>query len=400
MKTLILVFLLSAFQTVAAATADDFIASYASDSELTHAEKAYSFCTNLFQLWPSAEYKITILGLGEAWKQNPDPAYYLLETCQDLWTAKYLDPVKTKEIPADLHARTAFLLSVADFLHGAPYLRQQIRLFGDTKPVTSAQLPMSPYEVLMQMASSEREMDQSIHETMRESYSMMVGLVGTLPFGVRILKDFSTVVGKGGLAAGRFVKQALIVWLAGEAISTGIDWGMWYKQESNIWAPVKDLMQTLKNKNKNIPQPVLVDQFYKASEYLGYFYNMDLYRADSGDDTQAKVNEACYPNLVAFFSAPDSAKPSYADVFAQGTFCQDAVMVWIGASQWLSQNFPGQSQVQQVSDRLMAKAKRAFQSYQESKAYEATLPVCAPSLQPETFLEMECHDPKDGSTII
>jgi hypothetical protein len=318
-----------------------------------------------------------------------------------MWISRYLDPIKSTAAANHTNrAKLAYYISALDFISSYKYLREEIRLFTTIQPKTSTQTPPSPYELLIGLASSDRQMDEALHFEMKTAVTALAATGGTLITALKATKAFTDFTVTRSAQAGRIVKHAalitVIAWGAGELAS----YQMWQARHSDLLAQVRAIGQRLADPRNEGLRPILLDEFYRATERLGYFYSYDLYMAESGADVKANsATQKCHDQLSAFFNA--QALSFENSLFTPKT-CRDAAMVWIGASQFLKRILPKQPEAQLVGERLLARAKRTYWRYEETRAYEKTLPVCVPDLRNSNIFKFsfECRDPVSGGIII
>lgn len=379
---------------------DDFLRTYAAENELTRATNAYEICDGLFKAWPSPDYQQSILQIGEAWKSNSEPAYYLVNTCHIMWMSRYLDPSKHLQVKAaHEYAEFAQRLSKFDLIHGAKYLRQQIRAYLPLSASPNPSIPPSPFEVLGQMSSSDRELDETLQYEQRQAITAVAATAGNVAITLRTLKAVAGAVETRSEMFARGVKQMAAITLLAYAAGELFDLGLWELRQRELWLPVHELNQRLSQGQTSTPLPILLNEFYRATEQLGYFYSYNLYLSETtANKAHATVNESCYPELQKFFAQAQPTNTDLAKAFGAGTICADAATLWAGASQFLSQHFPGQPMPLQVADRLLARAKRTYISYEATKDYEKTLPQCRPKFSSYGggSLTTECFDPVRG----
>lgn len=396
---IIFFFALPIFAQAQSVPTEAFQREFATDSSLQRAAKAYQVCAALFSSWPSPSYSQTILQIGNSWKANPDSAYYLINTCNTMWISRYLDPAKGLAVKqAQDHSRFAHLLSSLDLINAAKYFPEEVRIYSDLHLPANSQVPQSPYEVLGQFASSERQLDEALSFERRQAFTALAVTGGNLAVLLRSIKTVAGVVETRSQMVARTAKQMTLVTLLAYAAGELVDAGLWQMRESDLWVPVAELTKNLSQTQGQAPLPILLDEFYRATERLGYFYSYNLYLAEtSAGHSHATVNDKCYSELKQIFNGATLAK-SLSRAFADQSICADAATLWLGASQFLSEHYPNDPQALQVADRLMSRAKRTYISYEETKAYEKTLPVCRPTFSATnggTFSE-ECFDPISG----
>ncbi len=391
----ILLLLISLFTLQAFAVSEnDVLNSFAQNSNLQRAAQSFELCGEIMAQWPGREYETRIQNLGAAWSMNPEAAYHILSTCQTIWISRFLDPIKSVQIKRQRdRSKLGFYISALDFVDSYRYLREEIRLFLTVKPDNGAQNPPSPYEVLSGLASSERQMDETLQTEMRSAVSMLAATGGTLAVSLRATKTFMDFTRARSLIAARAAKQALFItvlaWGAGEIAERGL----WQVRQTDLVAQTENARKLLLD--GRVPRSIALEEFYKAVERLGYFYTYSLYLKESGADAHPTISDnACGVRLRDYFA--DQRSPF------SGQNCRDAANLWIGASQFLHRSFPADAEVQLIAERLQARAKRTFWSFEETRSYLETLPVCVPQMDPYVLFRnsYQCIDPKTGNAII
>ena len=353
MRNLILILtlmLLTAAQTrVLAAetvvTSRSFLNEFSQDDEITRAGKAFELCNSLLNLWQSPDYISNIQFLGSAWNSQPEAAYYALNTCQTMWIARYLDPLKAVNAEtAQDHARLAFYFANLDLVHLPRALREEIRIYAPFNGVNSVKIPQAPYELLTGMQSSERLLDQTIRENMQNAFRLAAVSAGA-GMGLRVAKALTSSLSFRANALAKVSKTAIIAALVAGAALEATNGGIWYYNQSQLRTPLAEITRKLMQTQSPAPTPVLLNEFYRFSERLGYFYNYDLFSSESGrSEKTASVNKACASQIETYFRDGDSADARMAHAFTNQNFCPDAVSLWIGAAEFLRQRFPSDVQ--------------------------------------------------------
>ncbi len=388
MRQVLAIFFLLFAHSASALDPVDFVANFAGQSSFERAQAAFDFCDESFKASP-ALYQTRISAMGDLYARQPEAAYMALSTCQTMWVSKYLDPDRLAQLQKRNRSVVAFLLSGADLLY--THLPEEIRLTLETLP-RDTRHPYSPYEILSHMASSERRMNETLNREMRSAATTLlagtaaVGLTATALKGV---KGLSQLTAGASQTAGKLVKQALLVTLVAMGVEAAADSGTWHLRRGELEKDVERWSAKILDP-QGAPVPVLLEQYFKSLERLGFFYTYDLYLAESG---QAKgehaVNSACVDQVRAHFTtgAPVQA-------------CRDAASAWILGAQFLRDKFPGNREASTVADRLTAKAKRALWRHLEVEAYKRSLPVCRPLPSSIIFkIDYECYD-QSGNVII
>lgn len=388
-----------------ASTITDFTRGYAGVDALTRATGAYQICDQTLSLWPGSAYAAQVQEMGREWGARPDAAYYLISTCQTLWISRYLDPLKAAQIHrAEAGSDIAFKLSALDLLGAARALKEEIRLYnqiggGEQGDSTT---PPAPYELLSGLASNERDLNETLNKQVAAAVTALTAAGGTAVQVLQATREFSLVTARAGAVVSRTgVEAALLVtvlaWGAGEVA----DYGMWWFRRRDLWNQVYAASSALMRKDPARPLPVLLDEFYRATERLGYFYSYNLYLSESGATSTPDVNKKCYSMLSDFFSGAEKSQSDFGAALVDGSICPDAATIWLGAGQFLGRLAPDDARVRQVAERLIARAKRTFWSYAEIEAYRATQPVCTPVPRGTIFhFDVECRDPKTGGLVL
>ena len=102
----------------------------------------------------------------------------------------------------------------------------------------------------------------------------------------------------------------IVAAIVGAAVGEAVDWGIWEKRQLALLKKVAQQTHKLDQGEKVFALPVVLDEFYTATERLGYFYSYSLYLANSGlSDSSAEANQNCYAGIKDFFANP-TAKSS------------------------------------------------------------------------------------------
>lgn len=363
----------------------DFISTYPRMSEVKRAIGAGQACESLFAL-PSADYVAQVRALGARWAAEPEATDYLLSTCNTLWSSREFAPLATEQI------RRAQKLAALDLLEGAKAaLPVRIRAFVDAG-AGSGPKP-APFEVLYGMAASARELDLALKQQVSASQQLLLATgAGTL---VEVLQATGTAARVGARVGvvGTPLGSALAILVLG-GVSVGVEYGAWWKQQSDLWARVDLVRERLEHLPAGVSPTPLYDEFYSAVERLGFFHSLDLLRAPGG---RPEASARCWGKLQKFFAAPTAH--DWGVKLVRHTLCGDAAAIWAGAAQYLSALRPGDSLATRVSDRLMTRAKHTFTIYMEA---EATRPDCRPTLSGARVLgtTVECFDRETGAQIL
>lgn len=400
MKNIIIALIVVTGASAGAATANEFIADFARSDEIIRAGDAFGYCTDLFAQWPNQSYANEVTALGSRYTSDPDAVYYLLNSCQTMWSITYLDPLKTQlNQSATGHARLAYYLANLDLLHLPKYLGAEIRIFTMLGRSENTKGPPAPYELLTHIASSDHEVDEIIQKEMRDAFSALAGAGGMIA-GMRIAKSVAAGWSARTGALAQSSKTAIIAALVAGAAYEAVDVGLWHLRQNQLWDPVAQLTKKLSQNITNVPQPVLLEEFYKTTVLLGYFYSYGLYLDESGLGNQrsAVANKACEAQIKSYFANPDApASRHMAGDFLNKKTCGDAVSIWLSAGEFLKAKFPGKPAAELISARLISRAKRTFMSYEEIQAYEATQPICDFEFGTGTF---HCLDRQTGNPIL
>lgn len=392
---LVMIFSLSA----QAADLQNFAQTYSSLNQIQRATGAFEICRRIFAEWPNAAYQEDIQKLGNDWQTQGESAYYVLSTCQSMWITKYLDPAKAAAIKRTLnHAEVAFYVSSADVLQAYGHLREEIRLYGEAVPATETGAMPAPYEILMGMASSERQMSETLDQDVRAMTAQIIANVVQLGgAGVALAQIFKGVSEAGvtaGKVAGRVVKQALIFTALAWGTEELADLYISHQRQAELTQKLSELMSNAQSK----PLPIWLDEFYHATEQLGYFYSYNLVLSENSNRHMSRIQAACLPQVKAHFSGQ---KIDFASGFQSQSQCQDAAVVWLGAAQYLKKTFPHQREALAVAERLTARAKNAYWAQEEYETYLRSLPVCQETVPSVIFLrEFRCVDPATGADVI
>ncbi len=358
----------------------EFVAQFPAQSAFERAQAAYQLCDEILATVESAAYDIRIRQLGQLNAVAPEAAYMALSTCQSMWITKFLDPVRVSRITGRDRAAIAKLIAGADLLYS--HLPEEIRLYMQILPRDSS-VPRSPYEILSPLAASERQMNETLHREMREAAKTVVAAPGYIAASLRGTKAFMNFLGGAGQAAGRLVKQALLISVLAFGAGEMAESGLWHIRESTLVNQVNALAAKI-NKPDGMPLTILLDEYYKAQQRLGFFYNYAVYVADdSGGTSGRSVAGLCAAQVREYFEKGKAVRP-----------CRDAATTWILAAQYLNQIFPGNAEASAVAGRLMARAKLAlWQHEEEHQEMLRNLPLCQPVYSPMmgTFLPMDCQ---------
>jgi hypothetical protein len=337
------------------------------------------------------------------WSSHPQAVYETLSICQkDIWQNDYFDPVRVTQIkkinesPAE-RARLALYLIMSDVLSAAANLPEEIRLYNTALPRSMPGIPPSPYEVLSNMASSERQMDTVLMERIRATgndlasgLALVGGTAATLFRGAKTVAAVTTLTTK---TIGILAKQALLVTAISMAAGGLADYELWRAQHRELSGQVGQLVARLENSRGTIHTGLYLTEFKKAVERLGYFYNINLYMRDTGDGTPRQtINKRCLPSVKSILG--DKSPRSLADSLVNQKLCQDATFLWIAASQFLTERFPDHKAARIMAGDLMGRAKRAYLSQLEVQAYWDSLPVCREVAHPEMLFKraFQCGD--------
>jgi hypothetical protein len=398
MKSLVLLALTFALSAHAADT-QNFLRDFSNLNEIQRAAGAFDLCRQIFAEWPKPSYQEEIQKLGSQWQTQGEGAYYALSTCQSMWITKYLDPVKAAAIKRTLNqAEIAFYVSSADVLRAYGHLREEIRLYGEAVPASAADQMPAPYEILMGMASSERQMSETLDQDVRAMTAQIAANVVQLGgAGVAIAQVFKGVSQAGvtvGKITGRVVKQALLFTALAWGTEELADLYISHEREADLTRTLTDLMAQAKKK----PLPIWLDEFYRATERLGYFYSYNLVLSETSSRPMSRIQAACLPQVKAYFSGQ---KIDFASGFEAQSQCQDAAVAWLGAAQYLRKTFPERHEALAVAERLKARAKNAYWAQEEYETYLRSLPICRETVPSVIFLrEFRCVDPVTGADVI
>jgi hypothetical protein len=391
--TLICVFSLNTW----ASSEAEFFANFAQLTPLKRGGEAEKICDQIFAAWPSPQYSERILAVGSAWDQNPDAAYQLLSTCQGAWVNRYLDPVKTPQIRHQQdRSSVAEYISKMDLLGMSRYLREEIRLFLKIKPPPDAAIPPSPYEVLTHLASSDRQLDIALHFETSQALKGAIQAGGRWASIASFDKSFFNFARSRSVLASKVAKQALFVAIIAIGGAELSELGLWQARFNDLATQAESYRRAL-NDNRTI-RALALEQFLKSVTLLGYFYTYKMYLKDGGHDAHPfAASEACDDQLRARFSGVEApVNPE----FIRQSKCRDAASLWLDASLYLQESFPGDEDAQFIANKLMGKAKRAFWAFEETRAYLKSLKLCTPVIEQVIapgINPMQCRDPETGA---
>jgi hypothetical protein len=380
-----------------AASEAQFFADFAQLTPLKRGGEAAKICDQIFAAWPSPQYSERILAVGNAWAQNPDAAYQILSTCQGAWVNRYLDPVKTPQIRhQQSRSSVAEYISKMDLLGMSKYLREEIRLFLKIKPPADAAIPPSPYEVLTNLASSDRQLDIALHFETSQALKGAIQAGGLLASTASVGKGFFNFARSRSVLASKVAKQALFVAIIAVGGAELAELGLWQARFNDLATQAENYRRAL-NDNHTI-RALALEQFLKSVTLLGYFYTYKMYVKDGGHDVHPfAASEACDDQLRARFSGID---PPINPNFIRQSTCRDAASLWLDAGLYLQETFPGDEDAQFIANKLMEKAKRAFWAFEETRAYLKSLKVCTPVIEQVIAPgnnPMQCRDPETGA---
>lgn len=347
----------------------EFVENYARQSGFERAQSAYELCENIFATAGTAAYDIRLQLLGQYYSVQPEAAYMALSTCQSMWVTKYLDPIRVSQITGKDRALVAKLIAGADLLYS--HLPEEIRLWMQILPKDTS-IPRSPYEILTPLAASERQMNETLHREMREAAKTVVKSTGYIAAGIKGTKAFFSFISGASQAAGRLVKQALLIAILAESAGAAADQSLWYVRESTMVNQVNALAAKINNPD-GTPLEILLDEYYKAQQRLGFLYNYEVYLAENGGGTSVNsVAHKCVAQVKEFFKSGKNLSP-----------CRDAATTWILAAQFLNARLPNNPEAEAVSTRLLSRAKLAlWQHEEEYQLFLKNLPVCQPVYSP------------------
>ncbi len=393
MKFLILCFSLIGF-SAQASEALDFVQKFEGAQELERAAGAYQLCERIFATWPTKDYETSIRELGYYWNTYPEAARYALNTCQTMWVSKYLDPIKLSRLKRSFNrAQLAYSIASLNLLQSYERMREEIRLYNEILPPSPNRIPAGPYEILSGLASSDRELSEALYQERQKAYATLAGVGGGLVAALASTKSFLDLTATRLQSASRLLKQVLLIGVAAWGASEAMEYGMWQARNLELTQRLTTIKAQLKNA-EGVGRDILVEEFYRASERLGYFYDFELYLRESGQNAP-RSSPKCLEDVSAFFSGQTS---SILGRFNRGEYCQGAAAVWLGASLFLRNNFPANVQAKAAADRLLAKAKKAYWSDLEVLIYRAERPRC--DLIPDSTMLIspiyECRDPNTG----
>ena len=206
MKSWLLILLFGSSVSAFGTASDDFYRGFPDDSPMISAEKAYTLCDQLFSQWPNPSYQATVIQLGNDLTAHSEAAYFLLNTCQTQWVARYLDPLKPSDPNAKIdHSRLAFLLSAWSLIQKSRYVHEQIRLFTELYLPPDPAIPTAPYVLLAGLAATVQDMDESIHTEMRTAYTVLANVIA-MPVYYSVAQPSSTASPRAPLLPPGFPK--------------------------------------------------------------------------------------------------------------------------------------------------------------------------------------------------
>jgi hypothetical protein len=402
MKALGLISTLLFSLTVQAQSPAELIQSLEGLSPLMQTVTVTKYCANSLRNWPSSSYNSDMIQLGRLWSTKPELAYLVLDTCQTLWTERYFNPLKYQisDVQCE-NAHNALLAPILNVLNSASYLREEIYAFSSLRRLNDGRIPPAPYEILMGMASSQRQLDEALHREMEAAVRILAGAGGGLAAVLLTTKDIATVTRIGSAAAGRVFKQALIATVLAWGAEEVASYGVWKVRYADLKSQVKAIKT--KMKEGQVPTPVLVDEYYVAVKRLGYFLSYDLYLKESNqaEETPSKPR-SCTTALDAYYKERVINPSAKSKDYVNYKTCKDASVLWLEAADYLRRSYPGQESVQLVAAKLSEEAMAVYTGYQAAWAYIASLPVCrqVPSKYIIFKVEYECFDPKSGAPMI
>jgi hypothetical protein len=380
-----------------AASEAEFFADFARLSPLQRGGEAEKICDEIFKTWPAQRYFERILDVGGAWNQNPDAAYLILSTCQGAWVNRYLDPVKTPQIRHQQdRSNVGEYISKMDLLGMSKYLREEIRLFLKVKPPADAAIPPSPYEVLTHLASSDRQLDVALHFETSQALKGAIQAGGLLAATAGVGKGFFNFARSRSVLASKVAKQALFIAIIAVGGAELSELGLWQARFNDLATQAESYRRALSD-GRTI-RALALEQYLKSVTLLGYFYTYKMYVKDGGHDAHPfAASEACDDRLRARFNGLEAAANPR---FIFESKCRDAANLWLDASLYLRETFPGDEDARFIADKLMEKAKRAFWAFEETRAYLKSLKVCTPVIEQVIapgLNPMQCRDPETGA---
>lgn len=376
----ICLFLLTAFTASAfAGPAADFVQAYPSMNELRRAAGAYAVCQEVFHL-PEPEYALQVKEMGQWWHVQPEGAYYLISTCQSLWITQYFDPVRTLDEYRKLTgAEVAYKIAALDLVGATRALREEVRLYNEVAVTRIPGTPAAPYEILSGMASSERELDETMHRNVAMAITALTaagsGAAITILKGTSTFARIAATGGRMTAMTGTGIAAAAAICVLSYGVGQAADYGIWWIRERRLWIASAEAQIQLEQNLNGVPLPLALDQFYKSVERLAYFYSYNLYLVESGKSDLAEVNPKCYKKLINFFRDPGT---DWSEKFKRGRVCGDAAAVFAGASQYLTKLYPNDPQVRLLATRMMDRAKRTYWSYIETERYKSASGIAKP----------------------
>lgn len=366
----------------------EFVQNFPTQSQFERAGAAYDLCENIFAGINTPGYTARLQQLDQLYNVAPEAAYLALSTCQSMWVSKFLDPVKLAGLRGRDRSKIAFLISGADLL--ISHLSEEVRLYLQILPKDKT-IPSSPFEILSHRASTESQLNETLHREMRASANSILAMGGGLAAALKATKSFASFTASASQTIGKVVKQSLLVTVFALGAGELAELGLSEMRRSTLANDAESLAVQL-TAAQGAQFSLLLDEFYKAEEHLGFFYNYDLYLAESGagQSDLAVLSTKCLAQIKEFFAAGKNVQP-----------CRDAATTWVLAAQFLASRFPDNKEARAVADRLMVKAKRALWRQLEAEAYRNSLPVCRPTVGPTLLFapSYECTD-SSGNVVI
>jgi len=397
MKHLILI-LLMLTSVAQAQTVPELMETISSQTVLFKSAAAAQFCKENLQRWREPSYRENMLALGEAWKTKPEAAYFVINACQSMWTSKYFQPVQVMPAATDtVNSQSAWYLPMLNFLHGAVYLPTELFIFSKVRNAVNPNIPPAPYEIMIGMASSEREVDEVVNREMRDALKIVASVGGGLATALTRAGKIPKVAGNIAARAGSVAKVLLIATVIGYAAGEVFDNAAWYSRHRNLKNQVIEIQNKIVGAQG--PTPVLVDEYFQAVRLLGYFYSYAVYLNENQLSSDYPVMpEPCTMALRQYFQEKATNENARVLRYTNTHKCTDAVVLWLQASLFLKSRFAGNAQVELVSARLEEQAAITFRAYEEAWAFQARQLKCDYVFEP--VLRMRCSDPATGAEVI
>lgn len=357
--------------------------------ELDKAQVAFEFCKTALSEQRLDLYQNQLKNMASLWTVNPEAVQTLLTTCQDMWVTRYLNPTRLAAIKSRNRSIVhATIIPAIDLL--AQNLPAQIRAYLNLIPPDQNLRP-SPFELVSHLAADQREFEEILYQETRKSIAQVTEVSGLTMGSLVLMRNFANVTASTSKALGRYFKQGLALSLVALGSSLTLEYGLQSARESDLTHHVAVIQSRLLKSRNPAETFALLDAYYRALLRLGFFYNLDLYQAESGKPQPPSAGSLrCVNEMRAFL-----------DSGAKLASCPSPAVQWALAHQFLSGQLPQTPDVQLVAENLMAKAKRAFWFQLEAQAYLKSLPKCEEKIDSVLFkTSLECTDSQSGGPVL